>query len=143
MVPATCAMDDFRACAGIEPGLDWVDMESIVLGITDDVTVCECCGRDDLKRTVAISFDGAAAVYYGTTCAARSLKTTAANVRASARRSMDAKTAAERAERDAAFRAEDARWQSFLDSRSPGADRFRQIESLGGYFAARAMYEAA
>jgi hypothetical protein len=120
-----------------------VDMEATILGITDDVTVCECCGRDDLKRTVAISFDGAAAVYYGTTCAARSIKTTAADIRASARRAMDAKIAAERAERDAKFRAEDALWQSFLDSRSPGRDRFSQIESLGGYAAARAAYEAA
>lgn len=120
-----------------------VDMEATILGITDDVTVCECCGRDDLKRTVAISFDGAAAVYYGTTCAARSIKTTAADIRASARRAMDAKIAAERAERDAKFRAEDALWQSFLDARSPGRDRFSQIESLGGYAAARAAYEAA
>lgn len=120
-----------------------VDMEATILGITDDVTVCECCGRDDLKRTVAISFDGAAAVYYGTTCAARSIKTTAADIRASARRAMDAKIAAERAERDAKFRAEDALWQSFLDARSPGRDRFSQIESLGGYASARAAYEAA
>lgn len=112
-----------------------------VLGISDDVTMCECCGREDLKRTVAISFDGAAAVYYGTTCAARAIKTTAADVRAAARRADDDKKAAARAIRDAEFRAEDARWQSFLDERAPGGtDRFTQIERLGGYAAARAAY---
>lgn len=41
-----------------------------LLGITDCVNTCECCGRTDLKCTVA--FDTAdGVVYYGRTCASR------------------------------------------------------------------------
>lgn len=39
-----------------------------VLGITDSVNVCDCCGKKDLARTVAIDLDGEV-VYYGTSCA--------------------------------------------------------------------------
>lgn len=44
-----------------------------ILGITDDFTACEKCGKTNLKRTVAISIDGADPVYYGTTCAAKAI----------------------------------------------------------------------
>lgn len=43
-----------------------------VLGISDEVTTCECCGRQNLKRTVVLgSEDGQR--YYGTDCAAAAL----------------------------------------------------------------------
>src|SRR5690349_19372579 len=45
-----------------------------VLGISDDVTTCECCGRTYLKRTVALDFNGQGMKHYGTTCAAKALK---------------------------------------------------------------------
>jgi len=48
-------------------------MEVRFVGVTDEVTTCECCGKRNLKRTVAISFDGGDPVYYGTDCAARTL----------------------------------------------------------------------
>lgn len=48
-------------------------MEARFLGVSDEVTTCECCGKKNLKRTVAISFDGGSPVYYGTDCAARTL----------------------------------------------------------------------
>lgn len=41
-----------------------------VLGITDEVTSCSCCGRTGLKCTVAIDAGGEV-VYYGRTCATR------------------------------------------------------------------------
>ena len=41
-----------------------------VLGITDEVTSCSCCGRTGLKSTVAIDAHGEV-VYYGRTCATR------------------------------------------------------------------------
>lgn len=44
-----------------------------ILGITDERNTCECCGKQRLKRTVAIDFDGDVR-YYGTTCAAKALK---------------------------------------------------------------------
>ena len=42
------------------------------LGVSDDVTTCECCGRNNLRRTVAIAFAGETR-RYGTACAAKAL----------------------------------------------------------------------
>lgn len=50
-----------------------------VIGISDEVTTCECCGRTNLKRTVVIS-DGDGEVYYGTECAARAMNLSKAKV---------------------------------------------------------------
>lgn len=44
-----------------------------VLGINDEVTTCECCGRSNLRRTVVLGTD-AGEVRYGTECAARAMK---------------------------------------------------------------------
>lgn len=41
-----------------------------LLHTTADVTTCDCCGRDGLKRTVKIAVDGKVR-YFGTGCAAR------------------------------------------------------------------------
>jgi len=44
-------------------------------GISDAVTTCECCGRTDLRRTIALSMDGESdPVYFGRDCAARALR---------------------------------------------------------------------
>jgi hypothetical protein len=41
-----------------------------VLGLSDSVTDCECCGKRGLKRTVALeNAETGAIVYYGTDCA--------------------------------------------------------------------------
>lgn len=46
-----------------------------ILGINDDVTTCECCGRAGLKKTVVLDFvEGKGIVHYGTACAAKSLR---------------------------------------------------------------------
>lgn len=42
----------------------------VFLGITDEVTACDCCGRSNLKSTVAFDVAGEI-VHYGSTCAAR------------------------------------------------------------------------
>lgn len=55
-----------------------------ILGTCDNVTTCECCGRSDLKRTVALD-DGHGTTYYGTTCAARATKRSAGFVARKAR----------------------------------------------------------
>jgi hypothetical protein len=44
-----------------------------ILGITDEITTCECCGKSGLKRTVALEFSEADVRYLGTTCAAKQL----------------------------------------------------------------------
>lgn len=43
-----------------------------ILGITDEITACDHCGRSDLKRTVVLQFTDDIR-HYGTTCAQRSL----------------------------------------------------------------------
>lgn len=58
-----------------------------IKGITDDTTECECCGRINLRRTVALApldaegnEDGEVS-YFGTSCAARKVGTTTAKMR--------------------------------------------------------------
>lgn len=49
------------------------------IGITDEATTCERCGKDELRATVVImpmdaeGNDEGEAAYYGSTCAARAL----------------------------------------------------------------------
>jgi len=43
-----------------------------ILGKNDEVTVCECCGKANLKLTVVMT-DGEQEVRYGRDCAARAL----------------------------------------------------------------------
>jgi hypothetical protein len=47
-----------------------------ILGISDEVTVCELCGKSNLKRTVEIELDNGAVVHYGCDCAAKMLAKT-------------------------------------------------------------------
>lgn len=56
-----------------------------ILGITEDRTECDCCGKTDLKRTVAIEHEDGRIGYYGTSCAAKILKWDAATVTKTAR----------------------------------------------------------
>lgn len=41
-----------------------------ILGISDEVTTCDHCGKENLRRTVALDFGGETS-FYGTTCAAK------------------------------------------------------------------------
>jgi len=41
-----------------------------IIGFTDKVNECDCCGRTDLKGTYCISIDGSE-FYYGSSCAAK------------------------------------------------------------------------
>lgn len=43
-----------------------------VLGITDTVTTCDCCGKKNLKRTVVLDTE-TGVLYYGTSCAAKAM----------------------------------------------------------------------
>jgi hypothetical protein len=44
-----------------------------ILGITDEKDSCDCCGKSDLKSTVALELLDGSIVYYGTTCAGRAV----------------------------------------------------------------------
>ena len=120
-------------------------MTARYLGTTDDVTTCDCCGRTGLKSTVAIEMhDDADPVYYGVTCAAHALKTTAKEVRYEAKRADTLKREKEAAERREARNKAVASWQAWLNVQAPSlaGDTFLQLESLGGYGPAHALYEA-
>lgn len=43
-----------------------------ILGITNDITTCECCGKSNLKKTVVLDF-GDAVKHYGCDCAAKAI----------------------------------------------------------------------
>lgn len=44
---------------------------SRAIGLDESVTVCDCCGRSDLKFTVAIELEGGEIAHYGQVCAGR------------------------------------------------------------------------
>jgi recombinational DNA repair protein (RecF pathway) len=115
-----------------------------MLGTTDEVTTCDCCGRKDLKDTVAFEREDGQVVYFGCVCAARALRSTAKDIRSSARAADKAKADAEKEARDKAWRGEDALWQAFLDSKAPAqiGNRFLQLQALGGYAVANAAFQA-
>lgn len=41
------------------------------LAIVDDVNACDCCGKQNLKSTVAMERDDGEVVYFGSVCATR------------------------------------------------------------------------
>lgn len=46
-----------------------------LLGITDETTTCECCGKTNLKSVVVLQMvDGGEIVRYGSQCAAKALR---------------------------------------------------------------------
>lgn len=45
----------------------------MILGITDECTTCELCGRVELKSTVIIGEDGVETGRYGSSCASKIL----------------------------------------------------------------------
>lgn len=54
-----------------------------VLGINNEVTTCDCCGRSNLKKTVVIG-DECGERRYGVVCAARFLGRKPADIRGAA-----------------------------------------------------------
>lgn len=52
------------------------------LGTDDSITTCDCCGRANLKFTVAIELDDGEVVHYGQVCAARNTGKTQKVIRA-------------------------------------------------------------
>lgn len=68
------------------------------LGITDEVTTCDCCGKADLKCTVAIELDDGQIVHYGRTCASRNTGKPAKQINSEVRAELARKVAAASAE---------------------------------------------
>ena len=114
------------------------------LGNTDEVTSCDCCGKQNLKSTVAIETVEGGTVYFGVTCAARALAVSAKEVRAASRKADDDKQRAAEAARRAAQDAHFARWSAFLDSSVPHLKGrvLDQWQTFGSMAAARAAFNA-
>lgn len=117
-------------------------MEVTVLGFVDDVTACECCGRTDLKGTVAVAFDGGSPNFFGVVCAGRVLGRSAGDIRTEARKADTERRAQEAAARLAAQEAATRTWVEFLRAHGQGPDMASQIASLGGFAAAREAFKA-
>jgi len=118
------------------------------LGTSDEVTTCDCCGKSELKSTVAISDDDAGeTVYFGSTCAAKALKVQLADVKRGTAAADRAKQEARREAAAVAHRAEMVRWRAYLVEQTGGIRDFAgefcigmMIQKLGGFAAARAGY---
>lgn len=41
------------------------------VGVTDEITTCSCCGKENLKRTVVFKTNDGDFAYLGTTCATK------------------------------------------------------------------------
>lgn len=103
---------------------------------------CQHCGREDLLRTVKMT-DGVAVMWMGRGCAAKAMGVGLKEYTKAAKVVQDAWDKVERAKQEAAHREADNAWQAFLDGAAGPGERFHQIERLGGYAAANAMYKAA
>lgn len=97
------------------------------------MTTCDCCLREDLTKTVALSIDGET-MFLGVVCAARKMGEPAAAVRKMVKAADAAKAEAARMARQEAAAVEFNRQQKALDAMFPrvaGAqNRFQQVRLL-------------
>lgn len=105
-------------------------------------SVCDCCGREDLKRTIKLINPDGRPVWYGCGCAARVMGIETKTVRAAKKAAEDRAYEAEQAAKRAQHRLDDATWQAFLDRVAPGLNRYEQIRSLGGMAKARELMKS-
>ena len=105
------------------------------LGTTDEHTACECCGKVDLKRTVAIrDLDSGADRFFGTACAARALRVQIAEVRKGteaadkARRETAERT--RRAAADARAQVERAAFRAWVVAKTGDAAMFDRLDNI-------------
>lgn len=123
----------------------WEGMSNTVrfLGTSDQITACDCCGRENLKSTVKLDV-GNGLTHFGVGCAAKALRMGVAQVKAATKAVDDASAEAARVAADAKHAAFMAEWAAFLDAQVP-AFRGRivdQLAAMGGMVKARAMFNA-
>jgi len=112
-------------------------------GITDERDTCDCCGKSNLKRTVALADadDDGEVVFFGTTCAARAMKIPAADVRKGARTAQRAKDKAAQMARVNAQAREWGVWSAWLKEKTGKTEIAEAIAAMGGFAAARAAFQ--
>lgn len=121
------------------------------LGTSDDHTSCDCCGKKNLKSTVAIhDVTTGDVLFFGVTCAARALNVQVAEVKNGTRAADEARAEAERAAARAAADAEFAKWSAWLVQQTGGVfahdgspNVLEMVKKLGGVAAARSAYQSA
>lgn len=59
------------------------------LYITDEINTCDCCGRTDLKATLAMQLNDGGILHYGRTCAARNSGKTSQQITKEIRKERD------------------------------------------------------
>lgn len=109
-------------------------------GVTDQVDTCECCGRQDLKRAVALSDEHGEVVFMGVVCAAAAMRLPADAVRTGAKSAQAAKDAEVAKAKAAKADEEFAAWSRFLRTQTGKEGVFEAVQSLGGITAARALF---
>jgi hypothetical protein len=114
-----------------------------IQGVTDEVDTCECCGRKDLKRAVALADESGEVVFMGVVCAAAALKLPAAEVRTGAKNAQLARDLKLAAEKEAQRAAEFHAWARFLREQTGLAEVAPAILALGGITAARDAFRNA
>jgi hypothetical protein len=68
------------------------------LGITEEFTACDCCGKSNLQCTVAFEREDGEVVHYGRTCAARNTGKSVAKWQGERNKEVEALKAKARAE---------------------------------------------
>lgn len=109
------------------------------LGTDDSVNSCDCCGRSDLKSTVAFETESGEVLYFGFVCAAKASGKSSVSIRAEARIADDAKIEAARVQSEKEHAVRQEKWVAYLISATGGIfngnvpDVFRMVQALGGY----------
>lgn len=110
--------------------------QAMLFGMLDR---CQCCGREELKKTVPVRRRGGGdIVWMGTGCAAKACGMGLREYKAA----VDAAEKVLRSEEQKAHDAELARWSAWLHAQTGMTDIFLAIQKLGGYPVARAAYKA-
>jgi len=113
------------------------------LGTDDSVNCCDCCGRDNLKASVAFETESRDVVHFGVVCAAKAAGTSAANIRLRVCAADEAKASAARAEAYKKHSDHMSKWVAYLISATGGIfdgsvpNIASMIQALGGYGKAR------
>jgi len=109
-----------------------------VVGTTDEVNACDCCGKTKLKSTVELfelDADGNDVadqpVYFGVTCAARAMHREVKAVRSDVLAADRAREAAARAAKYAAERERREAWLYWLDQQGPASARREEHVQIG------------
>lgn len=120
-----------------------------IMGTTDDFLTCDCCGRTDLKRTMIMAVCDAEGcptgqvMHFGTSCGARHAGISALELEKLAKAADERKASEAAAARQRELDSEADRFIAFVSTRSAKPSHFERLQELGGFRAARAMFEAA